>query len=54
MLAIKRLNKQQKLQSFLRNILRPIFGAIDAIFIRSKKRQGIGDMLADTVVIINS
>jgi uncharacterized RDD family membrane protein YckC len=40
-------------QSFLRNILTPILGTIDAIFILSKKRQRLGDMMAKTVVIKN-
>jgi len=40
-------------QSFLRNILTPILGVIDAIFILSKKRQRIGDMIADTIVVKN-
>jgi uncharacterized RDD family membrane protein YckC len=39
-------------QSFLRNILTPFLGALDVIFILSKERQRIGDMLADTVVVI--
>ena len=38
-------------QSFLRNILTPVLGAIDAIFILSRKRQRIGDMMADTIVV---
>jgi len=38
-------------QSFLRNMLTPILGVIDAIFILSKKRQRIGDMIADTIVV---
>lgn len=41
-------------QSFLRNILTPVLGAIDAIFILSRKRQRIGDMMADTIVVKNN
>lgn len=38
-------------QSFLRNALTPVIGTIDAIFILTKKRQRIGDMLAGTIVV---
>jgi len=41
-------------QSFLRNVLTPILGSIDALFILTKKRQRIGDMMANTVVVKNS
>lgn len=38
-------------QAFIRNILTPLIGVIDAIFILSKKRQRIGDLAANTIVI---
>ncbi|KLU98633.1 RDD family protein [Photobacterium aphoticum] len=38
-------------QSFLRNILTPIIGVIDAIFILGRKRQRLGDLAANTIVI---
>lgn len=38
-------------QACLRNLLTPILGAIDAVFILSKKRQRIGDMMAKTLVV---
>jgi uncharacterized RDD family membrane protein YckC len=41
-------------QSFLRNMFTPILGAIDAVFILSKKRQRIGDMMANTIVVKNN
>ncbi|MGR5150037.1 RDD family protein [Photobacterium alginatilyticum] len=41
-------------QSFIRNILNPLIGLIDAIFILSKRRQRIGDLAANTIVIRNS
>lgn len=41
-------------QSFLRNIFTPMLGAIDAVFILSKKRQRIGDMMANTIVVKNN
>ncbi|WP_244881389.1 RDD family protein, partial [Vibrio cidicii] len=41
-------------QSFIRNILNPLIGLIDAIFILSRKRQRIGDLAANTIVVKNS
>ncbi|WP_367302459.1 RDD family protein [Vibrio coralliilyticus] len=41
-------------QSFIRNILNPLIGLIDAIFILSKRRQRIGDLAANTIVVKNS
>ncbi|MGF1687467.1 RDD family protein [Photobacterium japonica] len=38
-------------QSFLRNILTPVIGVIDAIFILTRKRQRLGDLAANTIVI---
>lgn len=38
-------------QSFVRNIMTPVIGIIDAIFILSKRRQRLGDMAAGTIVI---
>ncbi|AUI88097.1 hypothetical protein BS333_17155 [Vibrio azureus] len=38
-------------QSFFRNVLFPIIGIIDAVFILGKKRQRLGDKLAKTVVV---
>ncbi|EGU37322.1 RDD domain containing protein [Vibrio sp. N418] len=38
-------------QSFFRNLLTPVIGTIDAIFILGKKRQRLGDKLAKTVVV---
>jgi uncharacterized RDD family membrane protein YckC len=38
-------------QSFIRNILTPLIGLIDAVFILSKRRQRIGDLAANTIVI---
>ncbi|MFL7863932.1 MULTISPECIES: RDD family protein [Vibrio] len=38
-------------QSFLRNVLTPLIGLIDAIFILSKRRQRLGDMAANTIVV---
>ena len=38
-------------QSFLRNILTPIIGVIDAVFILTRKRQRIGDLAANTIVV---
>ncbi|WP_416236708.1 RDD family protein [Vibrio owensii] len=40
-------------QSFFRNVLTPIIGMIDAIFILGKRRQRLGDKLAKTVVVVN-
>lgn len=40
-------------QSFVRNIFNPLIGIIDAIFILSKRRQRIGDLAANTIVIRN-
>ncbi len=39
------------LQSFARNVLSPFLGALDAILILGKKRQRLGDKIANTVVI---
>ena len=39
------------LQSFARNFLTPILGAIDAILILGKQRQRLGDKFANTIVI---
>lgn len=41
-------------QSLLRNVLIPIIGIIDTIFILTKSRQRIGDYLAGTIVIANN
>lgn len=38
-------------QSLLRNILTPVLGVLDAVFILSKRRQRIGDKLARTIVV---
>ncbi|MCR9418229.1 RDD family protein [Vibrio alginolyticus] len=40
-------------QSFFRNVLTPIIGMIDAIFILGKRRQRLGDKLAKTIVVVN-
>jgi uncharacterized RDD family membrane protein YckC len=40
-------------QSIIRNILTPILGAFEAVFIVLKRRQRLGDMLAKTIVINN-
>lgn len=42
------------LQSFARNVLTPILGTLDAILILGKKRQRLGDKIANTVVIHRS
>lgn len=42
------------IQSFFRNMLTPIIGSIDAVFILGKKRQRLGDKLARTIVVVNS
>lgn len=42
------------LQSFARNVLTPVFGTLDAILILGKKRQRLGDKMANTVVIHRS
>lgn len=39
------------LQSFARNVLSPFLGVIDAILILGKRRQRLGDKIANTVVI---
>jgi len=39
------------LQSLARNILTPILGIIDAVFILFNNRQRLGDMLANTIVV---
>lgn len=39
------------LQSFARNILTPILGALDAVLILLKRRQRLGDLMANTIVI---
>ena len=38
-------------QSIARNILTPILGVIDALLILGKKRQRLGDRMANTIVI---
>ena len=38
-------------QSFIRNVLTPLIGIIDALFILSKSRQRLGDMAAHTIVV---
>jgi uncharacterized RDD family membrane protein YckC len=40
-------------QSIIRNILTPILGAFEVVFIVLKRRQRLGDMLAKTIVINN-
>lgn len=40
-------------RAFLRNILSPIIGTIDALFILGKGRQRIGDKLANTIVVLD-
>jgi uncharacterized RDD family membrane protein YckC len=40
-------------QSIIRNILSPVLGVFEAIFIFSKRRQRLGDILANTIVINN-
>nr|WP_212755062.1 RDD family protein [Vibrio sp. B1-2] len=40
-------------QSFFRNLLTPIIGMIDAVFILGKRRQRLGDKLAKTIVVVN-
>jgi len=40
-------------QSIIRNILTPILGVFEAMFIFSKSRQRLGDILANTIVIRN-
>ena len=39
------------LQSFARNVLTPVLGVLDAVLILGKKRQRLGDKMANTVVI---
>ncbi len=38
-------------QSFARNFLTPVLGALDAVLILGEKRQRLGDKIANTVVI---
>jgi uncharacterized RDD family membrane protein YckC len=38
-------------QSFIRNILAPILGFLDWIFIVGSRRQRLGDMIARTIVV---
>ena len=38
-------------QSVARNLFSPILGIIDALFLLSKERQRLGDMLANTIVL---
>lgn len=38
-------------QSLFRNLLTPVLGMIDAVFILGKKRQRLGDKLAKTIVV---
>jgi uncharacterized RDD family membrane protein YckC len=42
------------LKSFIRNVLTPFIGFIDAIFILTKKKRRLGDYMANTIVIKNS
>jgi len=39
------------LQSIVRNIIAPFLGIIDAFLVLSKRRQRLGDLFANTVVI---
>lgn len=41
------------LQSFMRNAFSPFLGIIDAVLILGKKRQRLGDMFANTIVVKN-
>lgn len=38
-------------QSILRNVFTPLLGIIDSILILTKKRQRLGDIMANTIVI---
>ncbi|CAH1559580.1 RDD family protein [Vibrio rotiferianus] len=40
-------------QSFFRNVLTPLIGMLDAVFILGKRRQRLGDKLANTIVIVS-
>ena len=40
-------------QSFFRNVLTPLIGMFDAVFILGKRRQRLGDKLANTIVIVS-
>jgi uncharacterized RDD family membrane protein YckC len=41
-------------QSFVRNIVQPVLGILDWIFILGQGRQRLGDMLAGTIVVEKS
>lgn len=41
------------IQSFMRNVLTPFLGTIDAIFILTKKKRRLGDYMANTIVVKN-
>jgi uncharacterized RDD family membrane protein YckC len=38
-------------QSIARNIFTPLLGILDAVFILGKKRQRLGDLMANTIVV---
>jgi uncharacterized RDD family membrane protein YckC len=38
-------------QSTMRNIFTPLLGALDAVLILGKKRQRLGDLMANTIVV---
>jgi uncharacterized RDD family membrane protein YckC len=38
-------------QSFMRNAFSPILGILDAVLILGKKRQRLGDLFANTIVV---
>ncbi|NRB39795.1 MAG: RDD family protein [Pseudomonadales bacterium] len=42
------------LQSVARNVFTPILGVLDAVLILTKKRQRLGDLMANTIVIEKS
>jgi len=42
------------LQSITRNVFTPILGSLDAILILTKKRQRLGDLMANTIVVEKS
>lgn len=42
------------LQSITRNVFTPILGTFDAILILTKKRQRLGDLMANTIVVEKS
>ena len=41
-------------QSFIRNAFTPLLGIIDAVLILGKRRQRLGDLMANTIVIKKS